>query len=59
MTRAEFEDKEGIAIAAMRGLLARSTPASPEEIATAAFDYSEAMVAERQKRLGVKPGFND
>ncbi|MBC3345405.1 hypothetical protein HU811_01995 [Pseudomonas sp. SWRI196] len=59
MTRAEFEDKEGIAIAAMLGLLARSTPASPEEIATAAFDYSAAMVAERQKRLGDKPGFND
>lgn len=59
MTRAEYEDKEGIAIAAMLGLLAGSTPRQPEEVAADAFDYAEAMVVERQKRLGDKPGFSD
>ena len=59
MTRAEFEDKEGIAIAAMLGLLANQTPSSPDEVAVNAFDYAEALVAERKKRLGEKPGFND
>ncbi|KAA5842284.1 hypothetical protein F2A37_16590 [Pseudomonas chlororaphis] len=59
MTRAEFEDKEGIAIAAMLGLLAGQSPRHPAEVAADAFDYADAMVAERKKRLGEKPGFND
>jgi len=59
MTRDEFEDKEGIAIAAMLGMLAGQTSRLPEEVAADAFDYAEAMVAERQKRLGDKPGFNE
>jgi len=59
MTRAEFEDKEGIAIAAMIGLLSNQTPLSPDEVAVNAFDYAEALVAERKKRFGDKPGYDD
>ncbi|MCV9917837.1 hypothetical protein OIU19_03465 [Pseudomonas sp. BT-42-2] len=59
MTRAEFEDKEGIAIAALLGLISQGGAGSPREAAEMAFDYAEALVAERQKRLGDKPGFND
>jgi hypothetical protein len=59
MTRAEYEDKEGIALAALIGLLAGGSPRLPAEVAADAFDYAEVMVAERQKRLGDKPGFGD
>ncbi|MDD2054954.1 hypothetical protein NPS46_20610 [Pseudomonas putida] len=58
MTRAEFEDTEGIAIAAMLGLLANQTPLSPDEVAVNAFDYAEALVAERKKRIGEKPPYD-
>ena len=58
MTRAEFEDKEGIAIAAMLGLIVNQTPLPPDEVAVTAFDYAEALVAERKKRLGEKPPYD-
>jgi len=59
MTRTEYDDKEGIALAAMLGLLAGRSSRLPHEVAADAFDYAEAMTAERQKRLGERPGFDD
>ncbi|MDZ5601710.1 hypothetical protein SJI00_02815 [Pseudomonas sp. RP23018S] len=58
MTRTEHEDLEGLAIAAMIGLLSGTGPIPPAEIAKQSFDYAEAMVRERDMRLGAKPGFD-
>ncbi|HDS1797557.1 TPA: hypothetical protein QEM76_000191 [Pseudomonas putida] len=58
MTRTEYEDQEGIAIAAMLGLLSGCGSLPPKEVAKQAFDYAEAMAEERKSRLGEKPPFS-
>ena len=58
MTRAEHEETEAIAVAAMIGLLSGTGCNPPAEIAKQSFDYAEAMMLERDVRLGVKPGFD-
>ncbi|WP_167334499.1 hypothetical protein [Pseudomonas cremoricolorata] len=58
MTRNEYDDTEAIAIAAMIGLLSGTGCNPPDEIAKQSFDYAEAMMRERDVRLGAKPGFD-
>ncbi|WP_263227536.1 hypothetical protein [Pseudomonas alabamensis] len=58
MTRSEYEDTEAIAMAAMIGLISGTGCNPPAEIAKQSFDYAEAMMRERDMRLGVKPGFD-
>ena len=59
MTRAEYEDQDGVAIAAMVGLLTGCGALPPKDVAKQAFDYAEAMAEERMVRLGEKPAFRD
>ncbi|WP_434771238.1 hypothetical protein [Pseudomonas entomophila] len=58
MTRAEYDDIEAVAMAAMIGLLSGIGEQRPDYIAKESFDYAEAMILERDRRLGAKPGFD-
>lgn len=55
LTRLEYENIEGIAIAAMIGLLSRGHAEHREQVAVIAFNQAEAMIAEQKKRYGEKP----
>lgn len=55
-TREEYDDIEGYAVAATVGLLSRDEAITDmAEVAGAAFDMAEALLAEKKKRLGEKP----
>lgn len=58
MTRNEYEDVEAFAAVALAGLLARSTPYTPEDIASEAFEIAEAFQKEKMKRIGEKPPYD-
>ncbi|WP_167334495.1 hypothetical protein [Pseudomonas cremoricolorata] len=58
MTRNEYEETEALAMAAMVGLLSGTGCNPPPEIAKQSFDFAEAMMRERDVRLGTKPGFD-
>lgn len=58
MTRQDHEDLEGYALAAMVGLLSNGGAGAPAQTALQSFDYAEALLAEKKKRLGDKPGYD-
>lgn len=55
MTRQDYDDLEGYAVAAMIGRLSNGGEGSPSQMAVSAFDAAEALLAEKKKRLGKKP----
>ncbi|MGY2190533.1 MULTISPECIES: hypothetical protein [Pseudomonas] len=57
MTRSEYEDIEGYAVAAVVGLLAAKDGRRSEEISAHAFSVAKAFQAEKLKQLGEKPGY--
>ncbi len=57
MTRSEYEDIEGYAVAAMVGLLAGKDERPVETLSTQAFSMAKAFQAEKVKQLGDKPGY--
>ncbi len=57
MTRSEYEDIEGYAVAAMVGLLASKDERPAETISAQAFGLAKAFQAEKLKQLGEKPGY--
>ena len=57
MTRSEYEDIEGYAVAAMVGLLAGKDERPVEALSTQAFSMAKAFQAEKVKQFGEKPGY--
>lgn len=57
LTREDYEDIEGYAVAAMIGHLSCGGAGHPTAVARDAFDVAEAMLAEKKKRLGDKPDY--
>jgi hypothetical protein len=55
MTRNEYDDIEGVAIAALLGLLSGG---ERELVASKAFDIAEAFQQEKLKRIGDKPPYD-
>nr|WP_024308534.1 hypothetical protein [Pseudomonas sp. P818] len=61
MTRSEYDEMEATANVAMAGLLAgdEGWAANPQHLAVKAFDIAEAFTAEKKKRIGERPEWND
>jgi len=57
MTRNEHDDIEGVAVAAMIGLLSKGG-IRPDLVAAKAFDLAEAFQKEKLKRIGEKPPYD-
>lgn len=57
MTRNEHDDIEGVAVAAMIGLLSK-TGLKPDLVAAKTFDMAEAFQKEKLKRIGEKPPYD-
>lgn len=59
MTRNEYDEIEAAAQIAMMGLLAGGGDFAHVDLAMGAFDIAEAFQAEKKKRLGERPGYDD
>lgn len=61
MTRSEYDEMEATANVVMAGLLAgdKAWAGEPLHLAEKAFDIAEAFTAEKKKRIGERPEWND
>lgn len=61
MTRNEYDEIEGTANVALAGLLAGDGQwvGNQEELVKRSFDIAEAFTAEKKKRLGERPSWDE
>lgn len=61
MTRSEYDEIEATANVALAGLLAgdEAWAADPEHLVRRSFDIAEAFTAEKKKRIGERPSWDD